>query len=204
VKEFYEDVWTELPGDLTPHAFARRRAFLLGRVHAGDRVLDVGCGEGAFCAELEAAGARPVGVEVAERALERARTRHPGLRFELVAAHGPLPFDDAEFDVVWASEVIEHVADTARWLSELRRVLRSGGRLMVTTPYHGRVKAAVVTLAGFESHFDPLGQHLRFYTRRSLRALLEGFGFEEIRISTIGGPPLWRRTLVGEARRSRF
>ncbi|HEX2397649.1 MAG TPA: class I SAM-dependent methyltransferase [Solirubrobacteraceae bacterium] len=204
MREFYEDVWSELPGDLTPYAFARRRAFLLGGVRAGDRVLDVGCGEGAFCGELAAAGAEPVGVDVAERALARARRRHPGLRFELVGPHGPLPFPDAEFDVIWASEVIEHVADTARWLSELRRVLRSGGRLMVTTPYHGRLKTAVVALTGFESQFDPLGQHLRFYTSRSLHGLLEAFGFEDVRISAVGGVPLWRRTLLAQARRRRF
>jgi ubiquinone/menaquinone biosynthesis C-methylase UbiE len=204
VREFYEDVWSELPGGLTPYAFARRRAFLLGAVRAGDRVLDVGCGEGAFCAQLEAAGAHPVGVDVAERALVRARERHPGLRFEPVGPRGRLPFADSEFDVVWASEVIEHVADTARWLSELRRVLRSGGRLLVTTPYHARVRTAVVALTALESHFDPLGQHLRFYSRRSLRSLLDGFGFEDIRISAAGGLPLWRRMLMAQARRKRF
>jgi SAM-dependent methyltransferase len=204
VREFYEDVWSELPGDLTPYAFARRRDFLLGAVGVGDRVLDVGCGEGAFCAQLEAAGAHPVGVDVAERALARARARHPGLRFELVGPHGPLPFDDADFDVVWASEVIEHVADTARWLSELRRVLRSGGRLLITTPYHGRVKTALVALTAFESQFDPLGDHLRFYTRRSLGSLLEAFGFEDLRIDAAGGVPLWRRMLLAQARRRRF
>jgi SAM-dependent methyltransferase len=204
VREFYEDVWSELPGDLPPYAFARRRAFLLAAVRPGERVLDVGCGEGAFCAELEAAGTHPVGVDIAERAVARARRRHPDLRFELVPPHGPLPLDDSEFDVVWASEVIEHVADTARWLSELRRVLRSGGRLLLTTPYHGRLKAGVLALARFESEFDPLGQHLRFYTRRSLRQLLEGFGFEDVGITAAGGLPLWRRMLLARARRSRF
>ncbi|MFL5820514.1 MAG: class I SAM-dependent methyltransferase [Solirubrobacteraceae bacterium] len=204
MKEFYEDVWRELPSELPPYAFRRRLAFLLGRVAPGDRVLDVGCGEGAFCAELAAAGARPVGVEVAEHAVRRARARHPGLRFEAATPHGPLAFDDAQFDVIWTSEVIEHVADTARWLSELRRVLRPGGYLLVTTPYHGRFKAALVGLTAFESHFDPLGQHLRFYTRRSLRTLLEGFGFEDVRIATAGGPPLLRETLLAQARRTRF
>jgi SAM-dependent methyltransferase len=167
-------------------------------------VLDVGCGEGAFCAELEAAGAHPVGVDVAERALARARAGHPGLRFELVDPHGRLPFEDADFDAVWASEVIEHVADTARWLSELRRVLRSGGRLLITTPYHGRLKTALVALTAFESQFDPLGDHLRFYTRRSLGSLLQAFGFEDVRIDAAGGVPLWRRMLLAQARRRRF
>jgi ubiquinone/menaquinone biosynthesis C-methylase UbiE len=57
-----------------------------------------------------------------------------------VPIEGPLPFKDNSFDVVWASEVIEHVADTARWLSEVRRVLAPSGRLLVTTPSHGRLR----------------------------------------------------------------
>jgi SAM-dependent methyltransferase len=202
VSDLYEEVWGQLPDDSPPFAFAPRRDFLLRQVRAGDRVLDLGCGEGAFCAELAASGAEPVGADVAEAALGRARRRHPGVRFELVPAHGPLPFADAAFDVVWASEVIEHVADTARWLSEVRRVLRPRGRLLATTPYHGRVKNVALALGRFESHFDPTGQHLRFYTRRSLRDLLEQFGFEEIGIATAVGPPLLREIMLARAKRA--
>jgi SAM-dependent methyltransferase len=203
VRELYEDVWRELPDDLPAFAFALRRDFLLGNVRPGERVLDLGCGEGDFCAELASAGIDPIGAEVAEAALERARERHPGLRFELVEAHGPLPFDAAAFDVVWASEVIEHVADTGRWLSEVRRVLRPGGALLLTTPYHGRLKNLLLAVTGFEAHFDPTGQHLRFYTRRSICRTLEAFGFERIETTSAGGTPLLRETLIARARRGR-
>ena len=201
MRQFYEDVWSQTPEGLEPYEFERRRDFLLSRVAPGDRVLDVGCGEGGFCALLAATGARPVGAEVAREPLDRARRRHPDLRFELVAPHGPLPFDDAAFDMVWASEVIEHVADTARWLSELRRVLRGGGRLLVTTPAHGRAFALGLAVRGLEEHFEPTGQHLRFYTRRSLRGLLEDFGFESVQVGAGGGWPLHRRMLVADAER---
>ena len=76
------------------------------------------------------AGAQAIGVDVAEAALRRARSRHPGVEFLLVPLDGPLPFEDGSFDLVWASEVIEHVSDTARWLSEVRRVLAPAGRLL--------------------------------------------------------------------------
>lgn len=203
MREFYEDVWRELPDELPGFAVARRREFLLAEVRPGDRVLDVGCGEGDFCRQIADAGGDPVGVDIAQAALARARRRHPALRFELMAPHGPLPFDHASFDVVWASEVIEHVADTASWLSEIRRVLRGGGRLLVTTPYHGRVQLVRLALTGPESHLDPVGQHLRFYTRRSLRNLLEEFGFEEVEVRARGGPALLRETLLARARRAR-
>ena len=113
----------------------------------------------------------------------------------------PLPLEDSSIDLVWCSEVLEHVPDTAHTLSEIRRVLRTGGRLLVTTPYHGRARDVAIALARFESHFDPLGQHLRFYTRRSLRTTLAAFAFDDIRLSTFGGPPLLRQALVARARR---
>ena len=105
-------------------------------------MLDVGCGEGRFAAELARAGAEVVGIDVAAEPLRRARERHPELDLRQVPAAGAWPLKDASFDAVWAGEVIEHVADTAGWLSELRRVLRSGGLLLLSTPDHGRLRDA--------------------------------------------------------------
>ncbi|MDQ6822330.1 MAG: methyltransferase domain-containing protein, partial [Actinomycetota bacterium] len=130
--------------------------------------------------------------------LERARAAHPALDFRLAPIDGALPFEDCSFEVVWASEVIEHVADTARWLSEARRVLAPGGRLLVTTPSHGRLR---VMVGGIERFSEPLGDHLHLYTRSSLRTLLEEFGFPDVEIRTAGGPPGIRRLLLAVAAR---
>jgi SAM-dependent methyltransferase len=176
VQAYYDDLWEQLPGGLEPPDLAQRRAFLLAHVEAGARVLDLGSGEGAFTAALAEAGARPVGVEVAARAVERARAAHPGLEFRHVPIAEPLPFEDASFDVVWVSEVLEHVADTARFLSEVRRVLAPGGLLLVTTPAVGRLRALLTWPP------DPRSDHLRFYTARSLRELLGEFGFEVVEL----------------------
>jgi ubiquinone/menaquinone biosynthesis C-methylase UbiE len=113
-----------------------------------------------------------------------------------VPIEGPLPFEDGSFDVVWASEVIEHVADTARWLSEVRRVLAPGGRLLVSTPSHGRLRLAV---SGIERFSEPLGDHLHLYTRGSLARLLQEFGFRSVKVRTAGGPPGMRRLLLADA-----
>ena len=135
-------------------------------------------------------------MDVAEAALQRARVRHPGVCFQLVPFDGPLPFGVGAFDLVWASEVIEHVADTARWLSEVRRVLAPGARLLATTPSHGRLR---VLLGGVERYSEPLGDHLHLYTARSLGALLEEFGFSSVSVRAVDGPPLLKRSLFAHA-----
>jgi SAM-dependent methyltransferase len=196
IKDYYEDLWERLPEELEPPSFERRLAFLRGKLRPGDRAVDLGCGAGEFTAAMAEAGAVPVGVEVAEAALERARARHPDLEFRLVALDGPLPFEDGSFELVWASEVIEHVTDTARWLSEVRRVLAPGGRLLVTTPSHGRLRVA---LGGIERFSEPLGDHLHLYTKRSLHTLLDEFGFAQIDVRAVDGPPLLRRSLFASA-----
>jgi ubiquinone/menaquinone biosynthesis C-methylase UbiE len=90
----------------------------------------------------------------------------------------PLPFEDGAFELVLCAETLEHVRDTQLLLSEARRVLAPSGRLAVTTPAHGRATAVRAVVAGFESAFDPLSPHLRFYTRRSLAELLDAMGFD--------------------------
>jgi len=204
--DHHDGSWQHVPEGLQPSDFALRRRFLLDRVSATERVLDVGCGEGRFAAELLAAGARVVAVDVAQEPLRRARARHPRLDLRLIAPEGPWELDDASFDVVWAGEVIEHVADTAAWLSEVRRVLRSGGRLLLSTPAHEPLALMRLALSrrAFARHFDPRGDHLRFYSRRTLSELLADFGFTAIAVQSAGGPPGARRLLLASASRRRY
>src|SRR5215203_1285582 len=197
MRDFYEAVWADLPDDPEPWAWRRRRALLLGEVRPGERVLDLGCGAGRFVAALRDAGADPVGVELAEGALERARRNVPGADLRLVAADGSLPLGHGEVDLVWCSEVLEHVPDTVAFLTEARRVLTLGGRLLVTVPDHGVARRTAIALARHEAHYDPLGQHLRFYTRRSLAAALEATGFAGVRCTRFAPGALQGRAVRG-------
>ncbi len=196
MRHYFEDLWERLPAELELPDFAARSDFLAAQLRPGMRVLDLGCGAGEFTALAAAAGTRVVGVEVAQAALARARAAHPALDFRAAEIDAPLPLADNSFELVWASEVIEHVADTARWLSEVRRVLVPRGRLLITTPAHGRLRLAI---GGIERFSDPLGDHLHLYTRRSLRELLVQFGFGAVEIKLAGGAPLLHRMLLGSA-----
>lgn len=212
-RAYHESLWEGVPEGLAPSDAGLREAFLLEKVARESesvgralRVLDVGCGEARFAAALVRVGMEVVAVDVAEEPLRRARAHHPDLDLRLVTPEALLPLEDASFDVVWAGETIEHVADTAGWLSELRRVLRSGGLVLLSTPDHGplsRWRLAVSTPT-FEAHFDPRSDHLRFYTRGTLAVLLGDFGFEEVAVAGAGGLPGARRVLLASGRRRRF
>jgi ubiquinone/menaquinone biosynthesis C-methylase UbiE len=212
-RAYHEDAWQGVPEGLEPADARLREAFLLDRIageHApagrAPRVLDVGCGEGRFAAALAQHGCEVVALDVAEEPLRRARVRHPDLDLRLVGPEGPLPFAESSFDAVWAGETIEHVADTSGWLSELRRVLRSGGLLLLSTPDHGPLSRFRLALDGraFDERFDPRSEHLRFYTRRTLAGLLCDFGFEDVAVLGAGGLPGARRVLLASGRRKRF
>jgi 2-polyprenyl-3-methyl-5-hydroxy-6-metoxy-1,4-benzoquinol methylase len=210
---YHEAIWEQAPEPSVPtHAVLRER-FLLERVEREAkriggtlRVLDMGCGEGQFAGALTRAGVEVLAIDVAGEAVRRAAERHPELDVRLVEPEAELPLADASFDVVWAGETIEHVADTAGWLSELRRVLRSGGVLLLSTPDHGPLSRLRLGLnrRAFEAHFQPRSDHLRFYTRRALRDLLCDYRFEDVEVRGAGGVPGARALLLASARRSRF
>jgi ubiquinone/menaquinone biosynthesis C-methylase UbiE len=140
-------------------------------------VLDLGCGDGLFLPELAAGGAQVRGADRSAIALERASKRAPDVKLHEVGANERLPIDDNLVDRVWCCDTLEHVVDTQVVLSEARRVLKPGGRLLIVTPDHPLRARLKIALTGWEDHFDPFSPHLRFYTERSLRAALEDCGF---------------------------
>jgi SAM-dependent methyltransferase len=164
-----DELWELVPREPGPPPQALR-SFVRSLGHA-ERVLDLGCGDGRLTSELDAS--ELTAADVSPIALERARERLPGARMVELEHDAELPFEDGSFDLVLCAETIEHVRDVQLLLSEIRRVLRPGGSLALTTPAHlplGRRP-------------DPLSPHLRFFTRRSLRRLLDelGFGLESLR-----------------------
>lgn len=186
---YREAVWQAVTDDAVPEAFAERRAFLLSALPPHARVLDVGAGDGAFAAELAASGASVIGVDVAREAVERARRAVAGAEFRLAPEDGLLPVDDGWADLAWAGEVLEHVVDVVGLLLEIRRVLVANGRLLATTPATGPLLTRTSTL-------DPFADHVRFFTRRSLRAVLVEAGFTDVSIRRRRGRLYARATAV--------
>ena len=199
---WHEEVWAAVPPDALPERFEQRRELLLADVIAGQRVLDLGCGDGRFSAALVGAGASVVGVDASAEALRRASAVAPGAEFVKSEEGAPLPFGDGSFDRVWCGETLEHVVDVALLLGEVRRVLRPGAMLLATTPNHARLRVAGEALAGgpLERRLDPRSDHLRFFTAHTLRELLSGAGFAQVSVIAVDGPPLLRHSLIARAR----
>jgi 2-polyprenyl-6-hydroxyphenyl methylase/3-demethylubiquinone-9 3-methyltransferase len=138
------------------------------------RLLEYGCGNGSITQFFHSVGYRAEGIDISETVINMDREAYPHIKFQLVAPESSAPYPDGSFDAIYCSEVIEHVYSTNFTFSEFARLLRPGGVLILTTPYHGLVKNLVVVMFYFERHFNPTWQHIRFFTRRSLtRVCLE-------------------------------
>lgn len=149
-----------------------------------NRLLDVGFG-GSFAMEAAArAGWDCDGVEVSKPAVEHAHS------LGLNAFHGELQdadFGDGTFDVVVMSEVLEHVTDPRGLLAEVRRVLRPGGLMWLTTPNCSGLSARLLRLR-WTVLAPP--EHLHLFSRRGLLHLLESTGFSPTRMVTENFNPL--------------
>lgn len=155
----------------------RRRIFMrlldrhLGaRGSAERRVLDAGCGTGTMLGHLVRYG-EAEGMDVDARAVAMCRRR--GIDCVRHVEALPLPWDDGTFDLVTALDVLEHADDDAALLSELRRVTRPGGLVLVSVP-------AFAWLWGPQ---DELSHHKRRYTARELESRITDAGLEPHRVS---------------------
>jgi 2-polyprenyl-3-methyl-5-hydroxy-6-metoxy-1,4-benzoquinol methylase len=160
--------------------------FLKGNLEKSSRILDVGCQNGNLCHRLQAQGYQPVGIEIVEQLIDQAKRDYPTIPFKYGDCEQKMPFDDASFDVVWAGDVIEHIRFTDTFVNEINRVLKINGLLILTTPMHNKLKNLIISAYNFEKHFDPEFPHLRFYTLKSLRNILETRGFKVFHVKYLG------------------
>ncbi|MFT7487120.1 MAG: SAM-dependent methyltransferase [Candidatus Paceibacteria bacterium] len=152
--------------------FRGRREVYLGVLRAalGDwrprRILDIGAGVGGFLPELEKLGGELLFTEFDAESAKRARDR--GFNRALQASADRLPLADESVDLVCMFDVIEHLERDEQALSEVMRVLRPAGRLVLSVPAH----------AWLFSRNDEVSGHFRRYSRGELRRKIQGCGLQ--------------------------
>lgn len=179
-------------------------------LEAGHRLLDLGCGFGRHTYEALVRGAHVVSCDMARPELESIRDTSPmlvddglfdgSLLHVQVQGDGTrLPFPDASFDKVIASEVLEHVPDDDAAYTELMRVLRPGGTLAVTVP--AWLPETICWKLSSDYHAPAAeGGHVRIYTEKQVREKLTSAGLEpgaSHHAHALHAPYWWLRCLVG-------
>lgn len=149
-------------------------------------ILDVGCGTGLNARHLMVKGHKVTGIDISPVAIEKFVAA--GLDGRVCDISERLPFDDGSFDLVFASEVIEHLADTDAFLSELNRVLKPGGMLVLSTPNSSFWAFRLLAVLGQSATDAQHPGHVRFFSRRGLTRHLKATGFKQIQIA---GRHMW-------------
>ncbi len=150
--------------------------------------LDYGCGTGKIAKKILEMNPKSkiVGMDVSGYAIKKISKLFPKQKFYQVADGGKLPIKNKSIDFIVALDVIEHIVDTDFILDEFNRSLPQGGKLLISTPYHGIIKNIIISLIAFELIFNPYSAHLRFFTKKSLFEGLKRHGFKPLNFGYFG------------------
>lgn len=165
------------------------------------RLFDAGCGNGFIASYFRGKGYTVAGCDASPQGVEHAKKANRGARFEVCSVYDNLAdkFGD-DWDVVISSEVIEHLYDPRAFVRRVHAMLKPGGTLILTTPYHGYLKNLAMALTNkFDGHFTALwdGGHIKFWSYATLKALLSEQQFADFRFYGAGrAPGLWKSMVV--------
>jgi 2-polyprenyl-6-hydroxyphenyl methylase/3-demethylubiquinone-9 3-methyltransferase len=177
----------------------------LDHIPTGSVVLDAGCGNGTFLSLFQDRGWQLHGSDFSPAGLQFARQSFPNIHFFLADAQSPY----ADFlstigpvDALISTEVIEHLYDPHSFLRNCHSLLKPGGTLVLTTPYHGYLKNLLLALTGkTEFHYDALRVHghIKFFSRKTIEKALTDAGFTSIQFAGSGRIPYAWKSMVLKA-----
>jgi 2-polyprenyl-3-methyl-5-hydroxy-6-metoxy-1,4-benzoquinol methylase len=174
------------------------------RLYSGNRVtiVDIGCGNGFIDSKLSELGHRVTGMDASIEGISIARSAYPEVRFEICSIYDDVLANVVEdpVDCVVSLEVIEHLFYPKMLFEQSHKLLRSGGYLIVSTPYHGYLKnLAISIINGWDSHFGVHwdGGHIKFFSRATLERMARDADFRNPHFYFVGRlPGLWKSMLM--------
>jgi len=129
-------------------------------------ILDAGCGNGDTAGRLAALGYQVTGIDISEDGIAIAKKTHPKVRFAVASVYDDLSSIVEPVDIVVSSEVIEHLYYPQRFLKNMASLIKPGGLIILTTPYHGYLKNLALSLFNYwDKHHtvDWEGGHIKFF-----------------------------------------
>ena len=144
------------------------------------------------------------GVDPSAEGIAQARAHYPGLKLYEGSAYDDLAARYGRFPVVTSLEVVEHVYAPRQYAATLFDLLEPGGTAIISTPYHGYWKNLVMALSGkLDNHFTALWDHghIKFWSIRTLTALLTEAGLVDLRCERVGRVPALAKSMIAVARR---
>jgi len=145
---------------------------LLKGVGKSSKILEIGCSSGPLISLLQKSGFENIwGIDTSRRAIQLCKKR--GIKNVFARNGAKTGFEKESFEVIIASDVLEHIKDEAKALNEWKRILKRGGKLIVFAPAFGFL---------WGEH-DVVNQHFRRYTQKGLVRSLEKAGFRVERSS---------------------
>lgn len=169
----------------TAHDEKRVREFIISKIPKDvNSILDVGCGNGWIAKEFLPKGKNvfSLDVSVTNPSIVKKLYSSPN-HFAIAADSFHLPFNNETFDCVIASEIIEHVIDPAEFVKELFRVVKKGGRLIITTPYKEKL---IYYLCIHCNQKTPANAHIHSFDEKKLELLYSGSDLESFKYETFG------------------
>lgn len=182
-------------------------ANFLKDVPPGATVMDIGCGNGSFISLFQDRNWKLHGSDLSPTGIEIARKTFPSIDFFL--ADGQTLYEEflktvGPVDVVVSTEVIEHLYDPRGFLRNCYELLKPGGVLVLTTPYHGYLKNLLLAITGkMDQHFTVLWDHghIKFWSRDTIERVLTEAGFTNIEFAGSGRLPYLWKSMVLKARK---
>jgi 2-polyprenyl-3-methyl-5-hydroxy-6-metoxy-1,4-benzoquinol methylase len=170
------------------------------------RIFDLGCGAGTFDQILVDKGFDVIGVDPSESGITLGQQAYPSLKIHLGSAYDDLAKTYGTYPSVLSLEVVEHLYDPHRWAKTAYDLIEDGGVLIVSTPYHGWLKNVAIAASGkFDSHVHPLNTHghIKFWSIKTLNALLLQAGFHSAAFTRVGRIPPLACSILALARKGR-